>query len=73
MAKFRVWAECIHDVYLDVEAETEEEAKEIAEAADGGDFHDDPTSGEWKVGSAYPLEDDDEVDYTYEDMFGERS
>ena len=45
MAKWRVWAECISDVYLDVEAETEEQALEIAEEADGGDFTDDPCGG----------------------------
>ena len=26
MAKYRIWAECISDVYLDVEADSEEEA-----------------------------------------------
>ena len=49
MAKYRVWAQCISDVYLDVEAESKEEAIAIAEIADGGDFIDDPTGGDWKL------------------------
>ena len=55
MAKYRVWATCISDVYLDVDAESEEEAREIAEYADGGDFID-AGSGEWKVGSVIELD-----------------
>lgn len=50
MAKFRVWAQSITDVYLDVEAEDEEQAKEIAEEADGGDFIPTPY-GDWIIGS----------------------
>lgn len=56
MKKWRVWAECITDVYLDVEAETEEEAKEIADNADGGDFSECPY-GEWIIGEAILLDE----------------
>lgn len=38
MAKFRVMYRSIDYVYLDVEADSLEEAKEIAENADGGEF-----------------------------------
>lgn len=38
MAKFRVKYRSIDYVYLDVEADTFEEAKEIAENTDGGEF-----------------------------------
>ena len=62
MAKYRVWAEWISDVYLDVEAETEEEALEIAEETDGGEFIESST-GDWRIGSAYRLDDDDEEDW----------
>lgn len=50
MAKFRVWARSISDVYLDVEAETEEEARDIAENTDGGLFTDAGT-GDWEYGT----------------------
>lgn len=56
MAKYRVWAECISDVYLDVEANSEEEALNIAAEADGGDFIDAGT-GDWNMGSAIKQED----------------
>ena len=48
MAKFRVWAECVSYVYLDVEADDEYQAKEIAEEADGGEFEPTPW-GDWKM------------------------
>lgn len=41
MAKFRVKYRSIDYLYLDVEADTLEEAKEIAENTDGGEFIDD--------------------------------
>lgn len=56
MKKFRVWAESISDVYLDVEAETEEEAMEIAMDTDGGDYIEDGC-GDWVFGSVVELED----------------
>ena len=62
MAKYRVWAQSISDVYLDVEADSEEEALQIAEDADGGEFIDDPTGGDWIMGSVFEIEDDDEDD-----------
>ena len=41
MAKFRVMYKSTDYVYLDVEADSLEEAKEIAENTDGGEFIED--------------------------------
>lgn len=63
---YRVWAECISDVYVDIEADSEEEAREAAEALDGGDFIEDPTGGDFKIGSAYEV--DEEPMFTYDEI-----
>ena len=69
MAKFRVWAKSIDYVYLDVEAENEDQAMKIANEADGGDFHQDGC--DWQFSKdVLKLDDDAAVDYTYEEMFG---
>ena len=65
MVKYRVWAESISNVYVDIEAESEERAKEIAEGMDGGDFHD-SCYGDWRTGFAFKLDDDADVDYVDE-------
>ena len=65
--KFRVWAEAISYVYVDIEAENEEKAMEAAEELDGGDFHDDGI-GDWEYGSVARLDDDADVDYTYDEI-----
>ena len=57
MAKYRVWAECISDVYLDVEADSEEEAMDIARATDGGEFID-SGDGDWNYGEVEELIDE---------------
>ena len=51
MATYRVWAKMVTYAYLDVEAESEDEAVEIAYDADGGDFIEDtdPYSGSWEI------------------------
>ena len=50
MKTYRVWAKVTSYVYLDVEAESPEKAREIAEEADGGEFSrpkiDD---GDWEI------------------------
>ena len=61
MKTFRVWAECINDCYADIEAESEEEALEIAWEMDGGDFITDD-SGDWRITNAELLDDDDDDD-----------
>lgn len=49
MPKYRIWAQSISDVYLDVEADSYDEAYAIAEDTDGGEFIEDtsPCSGDW--------------------------
>ena len=56
MAKYRVWAECISDVYLDVEADSEKEARAIAEETDGSEFTEDGI-GDWRFGSIYQIDE----------------
>ena len=69
MAKYRVFAKSIGYVYLDVEAENVYQAMEIAEEADGGDFHED--GGGWEFSDdVMELEEDAAVDYKYSDFFG---
>lgn len=69
MAKYRVFAKSIGYVYLDVEAENIHQAMEIAEEADGGDFHED--GGGWEFSDdVMELEEDAAVDYKYSDFFG---
>ena len=65
MAVYRVWAESITDVYIDIEAESEEKAFEIAHEVDGGEFHED--GGDWKFGSVYEVVNVD-PDYTQEEF-----
>ena len=48
MAKYRVWAQSISDVYIDVEADSKEEAIELADEADGGEFID-SNKGDWNL------------------------
>ena len=40
---------------------------EAAEKLDGGDFHDDGM-GDWDFGSVAELDDDADVDYTYDEI-----
>ncbi len=47
MAKFRVMYKSIGYVYLDIEADSLEEAREIAENTDGGEFVEDGI-GDWE-------------------------
>ena len=51
MAKYRVFAKTISYAYLDVEAETGEKAKEIAENTDGGEFIA-TEDGDWEIDEA---------------------
>ena len=46
--KFRVWAKCTSWCYLDVDADSEEDALEIGRETDGGEFI--PTEdGDWST------------------------
>ena len=55
MAKYRVWAKSNSYCYLDVEAESIEEAREIGYDTDGGEFIED--SGDWEYGDVVLLEE----------------
>ena len=48
MALYRVWAKMTNYCYLDVEADTIDEAEKIAEDADGGDFIN-SDEGDWEI------------------------
>ena len=48
--KYRVMYKSTEYVYIDVEADSIEEAKEIAENTDGGEFSDDGV-GDWEYDS----------------------
>lgn len=56
MAKYRVFAKCETLLFIDVEAETPEQAMEMGEQADGGDFTECPDA-EWTITEATPLND----------------
>lgn len=62
MAKkiYRVNAEVISDVYVDIEAESEEEALRLADNMDGGEFIEDPCGGEFRITNAYVVEEPEE-------------
>ena len=47
--KYRVWAKITDYAYLDVEAESAEEAEKIARETDGGEFTSDGKYGDWEI------------------------
>lgn len=49
MKKFKVWAKCTTYLWLDVEAQNQEEAERIAEQTDGGDFEEDYNICDWEI------------------------
>ena len=51
MPRYKVTASMITDLYIEVEADSEEEALQIAEDADGADFIEEGC-GDWEMGSA---------------------
>lgn len=57
---YRVLCTMETDLYLDVEASSREEAMEIAEATDGGEFIEDG-SGDWNVYDAVELTKEDTI------------
>lgn len=69
--KYRVWAQSIDVVYIDIEAESEDQAYEFArDFVDGGEFHN-HGYGDWEMGDIDELDDPDgnlHVDYTYNDV-----
>jgi len=49
MKTFRVWAKCISYCYVDVQAETENDAIDKANGIDGGDFINDDRKGSFET------------------------
>ena len=66
MKTYRVLAKSISYVYVDIEAESPEKAKEAAESLDGGDFVED--GGAWEFDSDDPYEVDEEPMFKYNDV-----
>ena len=53
--KFRVFAESVTDSYVDIEANDEQEARDIAENMDGADFTICDNAGDWRITTVDPL------------------
>ena len=62
MAKFRIHASSISYVYVDVEAENEERAREMYDLIDGEDFETTPYGG-FVLDEIMPLDDNAEVKF----------
>ena len=54
--KFKIWASSTCLYSLEIEAENEDEAFEIANSADGADFDEIPNSGDWQIDSIKQIE-----------------
>ena len=61
MAKFRFNVESIDMLYIDIEANDENEARGVYESLDGSEFH--YHGSDWEVTSIEKLNDDAEVDF----------
>lgn len=75
MAKYKVWAELVTDYYVVIEAEDERQAEKFAKDYIGDNidkWHEDTSdiSGDWRVGEAWPMEDENEfeTDYTLKEI-----
>ena len=49
MKTYRVWAEITSYAYIDIEAESAEEAEVMAENTDGGEFTPSESDGDWEI------------------------
>ena len=49
MAKYRVYAESVSAVYVDIEADNYDDAYRIAKEMDGGEFIEDVAGGRWDM------------------------
>ena len=56
MKTYRIVATMTTYCYANVEADSEDEAYEIARGMDGGDFTPDPMRGNWSIGSVTEAE-----------------
>ena len=66
MAKFRIIAKSVDLMYVDVEAKNLEEAREMYDELDGGEFH--CGDGYFELDEIEPLHDDAEVDFKAGDI-----
>lgn len=57
MKTYRITASFTTYCYANVEANSEDEAYEIAQGMDGGDFTPDPMRGDWSIDSVYEAEE----------------
>lgn len=70
MGKYRVCAESIDYVYIDIEADTPEEAREFADKyVDGSEFHGNEADVGWRYTETIKLDDDAMVDYNANTAF----
>lgn len=70
MGKYRVCAESIDYLYIDIEADSPEEAQEFADAfVDGGEFHGNASDVGWRYTETIKLDDDALVDYNANTAF----
>lgn len=60
MKKYRIWAKSVSFPYLDVVANSYEEAREIAEDTDGGEFEPNEQSGDWEITDVIEIDDEEE-------------
>ena len=49
MKTYRVWAKITSYAYIDIEAESAQEAEFMAENTDGGDFIPSENDGDWEI------------------------
>ena len=54
--KYRVWAKSVSYVYLDVVADSIDDAIAVADETDGGDFTS-TAHGDWEIYEAVPIAD----------------
>jgi hypothetical protein len=57
MKTYRITASMTTYCYATIEADSEDEAYEIARGMDGGDFTPDPMRGDWSIDSVYEAEE----------------
>lgn len=60
MKTYRVWAKMTTWAYLDVEAENEREAWNIANETDGGEFICNESKGDWEIDPECEIKEVDE-------------
>lgn len=69
MSKYRVWAKTTRYYYIDIEAPSREDARDSVDQINSVFFHEveDADPG-WEIADIDPLEDDEEVDFTAEQI-----